>query len=45
MFSLPTSSRRQTGQFANGAVFKLLAWSLFGLISAASVWLVISVLL
>ena len=45
MFSRPASSRRLTGQFANGPVFKLLAWSLFGLISAATVWLVISVLL
>ena len=45
MFSLLTSSRRLTGQFANGPVGKLLAWGLFGRISAANVCLVTSVLL
>jgi manganese transport protein len=32
------------GDFANGPVLKLLAWGLFGVISAANVWLVASVL-
>ena len=32
------------GSFANGPVVKLLAWGLFGVIGAANVWLVGSVL-
>jgi manganese transport protein len=38
-----TSSREMMGGFANGAVVKLLAWGLFGVISAANVWLIASV--
>jgi len=37
-----TSSRALMGAFANGTVIKLLAWGLFGVISAANVWLVAS---
>jgi len=32
------------GDFANGPVLKSLAWLLFGVIGAANVWLVASVL-
>jgi manganese transport protein len=39
-----TSRRDMMGDFANGPVLKLLAWLLFGVISAANVWLVASVL-
>ena len=39
-----TSSRAMMGGFANGPVLKSLAWGLFGVISAANVWLVASVL-
>lgn len=39
-----TSSRPLMGIFANGPFLKLLAWSLFVVISAANVWLVVSVL-
>jgi manganese transport protein len=38
-----TSSRAMMGGFANGPVVKSLAWLLFGVISAANVWLVASV--
>jgi manganese transport protein len=37
-----TSSAKLMGKFANGPVVKLAAWSLFGVISAANVWLVTS---
>jgi manganese transport protein len=37
-----TSDRRLMGAFANGAVMKAVAWSLFAAISAANVWLVVS---
>jgi manganese transport protein len=37
-----TSSRAMMGGFANGTVVKLLAWGLFGVISSANVWLVVS---
>ena len=40
-----TSSRALMGAFANGPVLKLVAWSLFGVISGANVWLVGSVIL
>ncbi len=39
-----TSSREMMGGFANGAVVKLLAWTLFGVISGANVWLIGSVI-
>ena len=39
-----TSSRSLMGVFANGPFLKLLAWSLFLVISAANVWLVVKVL-
>ena len=39
-----TSSLEMMGPFANGPVLKVLAWSLFAVISAANVWLVVSVL-
>jgi len=38
-----TSSRTLMGAFANGPVLKGVAWSLFGVISAANVWLISSV--
>ena len=38
-----TSSRALMGPFANGPVLKLLAWSLFAVISVANLWLVGSV--
>ncbi len=38
-----TSSRAMMGGFANGPVVKSLAWLLFGVISAANVWLVATV--
>ena len=31
------------GDFANGAVVRLLAWLLFGVIGIANVWLVVTV--
>ena len=37
-----TSDRRLMGEFANGTVMKLAAWSLFGLITAANLWLISS---
>jgi manganese transport protein len=40
-----TSSRALMGGFANGTLVKLLAWGLFGVISAANVWLVASAVL
>lgn len=40
-----TSDRALMGGFANGPVVKSLAWLLFGVISAANVWLVASVVL
>ena len=39
-----TSSAKLMGRFANGPLVKLAAWGLFGLISAANVWLVTSTL-
>ena len=39
-----TSDRALMGEFASGPWRRLLAWSLFGLISAANVWLVLQVL-
>jgi manganese transport protein len=39
-----TGSRAMMGGFANGTVVKLLAWGLFGVISAANVWLIASVI-
>jgi manganese transport protein len=39
-----TSSAKLMGGFANGPVVRLAAWSLFGVISAANVWLVGSTL-
>lgn len=39
-----TSSAKLMGGFANGLVVRLAAWSLFGVISAANVWLVGSTL-
>ena len=39
-----TSSRALMGAFANGPAIKLAAWSLFGVISGANVWLVTSVI-
>jgi manganese transport protein len=38
-----TSNREMMGEFANGPVMRLAAWSLFAVISAANVWLVASV--
>ncbi len=40
-----TGDARLMGAHANGASMKLLAWSVFGLISAANLWLVISALM
>ena len=39
-----TSDRRLMGRFANGSVMKAVAWSLFGAISTANIWLVVSAL-
>jgi manganese transport protein len=39
-----TSKRTLMGRFANGPVMKASAWTLFAVISAANVWLVVSVL-
>jgi len=39
-----TSDRARMGEFANGALLKGSAWTLFVVISAANVWLVFSVL-
>ena len=39
-----TSSARLMGRFANGPFVKLAAWSLFGIISSANVWLITSTL-
>ncbi|CAN5867455.1 hypothetical protein BH11PSE8_BH11PSE8_05670 [soil metagenome] len=33
------------GRYANGAVTKAMAWSLFAVIAVANVWLVASVLM
>ncbi len=38
-----TSDRKLMGDFANGPAMKIGAWVLFGLISAANIWLVVSV--
>ncbi len=35
-----TSSEKLMGNFRNGAVIKVAAWSLFGIISGANVWLI-----
>lgn len=40
-----TSSAKLMGRFANGPFVKLAAWSLFGVISTANVWLITSTLL
>jgi len=39
-----TSNRAMMGEFANGPLRKTVAWGLFGVISVANVWLVVSVL-
>ena len=39
-----TSDRRLMGVFANGTAVKICAWSVFVVISAANVWLVMSIL-
>ena len=39
-----TSCRATMGTFANGPVLKVLAWSLFALISLANAWLVVQVI-
>ncbi|WPB57399.1 Nramp family divalent metal transporter [Xylophilus sp. GOD-11R] len=39
-----TGNREVMGAFASGPVVKAAAWSLFGVISAANVWLVVSTL-
>lgn len=38
-----TSDRALMGDFANGPVLRAVAWTLFGTIGAANVWLVVSV--
>ena len=38
-----TSDRARMGDFVNGALLKTAAWTLFGVISVANVWLVVSV--
>ena len=40
-----TSSTKLMGRLANGPLVKLAAWSLFGVISTANVWLITSALL
>ncbi|TDN85527.1 manganese transport protein [Stakelama pacifica] len=37
-----TSSRRLMGDFANGAGVKAIAWTLFGIVSGANIWLLVS---
>jgi manganese transport protein len=37
-----TSDRRLMGDFANGAVLKVLGWSIFAAISAANVWFLVT---
>ncbi len=39
-----TSSAKLMGRLANGPLVKLAAWSLFGVISTANVWLITSIL-
>ena len=39
-----TSDKQRMGEFVNGAVLKSAAWTLFGVISMANMWLVFSVL-
>ena len=39
-----TSDKQRMGEFANGAVLKSAAWTLFGVISVANMWLVFSLL-
>jgi manganese transport protein len=39
-----SSDRKLMGEFANGALTKMLAWSIFGAITVANVWLLYAML-